>query len=157
MMLEVISFDRGEMRRCGFGMSDGISYPTMRQVERLYRRVIEMTGGESGYLSRSNLEYLLETVKDVGERFDRKHAIIKKAAFLLYNIVALHPFVNGNKRTAYELVRLFLQANGYDIEASSEDEYHFLLDVASGKDSAASAERWIATNLAEVRGGASRE
>ena len=138
-------------------MNDEINYPTMKQIERLYRRVIEMTGGESGYLSRSNLEYLLEAVKDVGERLDRKRAVVKKAAFLLYNIVVLHPFVNGNKRTAYENVRLFLQANGYDIVASSADEYQYLLDVASGKDSAASVERWIATNLAEVRGGTSRE
>jgi prophage maintenance system killer protein len=70
-------------------VSDDVSYPTMKQIERLYRRVIEMTGGESGYLSRSNLEYLLETVKDVGERLDRKRAIVKKAAFLLYNVIVL--------------------------------------------------------------------
>ena len=75
----------------------------------------------------------------------------------LSNIVVLHPFVNGRKRTGYELVRLLLQANGYDIVASSEDEYQYLLDVASGKDSEAGVEPWIATNLAEVRGGASRE
>ena len=137
-------------------MSDEICYPTMSQIERLYRRVIQMTGGESGYLSRSNLEYLLDTVRDVGERLERKRAITKKAAFLLYNIVVLHPFVNGNKRTAYELVRLFLQANGYDIDASPHDEYKFLLDVASGKAAAADVERWIATNLAEVRGGSSQ-
>ena len=138
-------------------MADEISYPTMKQVERLYRRVIEMSGGESGYLSKSNLEYLLETVKDVGERLDRKRAITKKAAFLLYNIIVLHPFVNGNKRTAYELVRVFLQSNGYDIVASSKDEYQFLLDVASGRGSATDVERWIARNLAEVRAGESQE
>jgi len=134
-------------------MSGEITYPTMKQIARLYRSVIDMTGGESGYLSRSNLEYLLDTVKDIGERLDRKRAIIKKAAFLLHNIIVLHPFVNGNKRTAYELVRLFLQANSYDIVASSKDGYQFLLDVASGRASAADVERWIATNLAEVSGG----
>ncbi len=138
-----------------FAMSDEITYPTMKQIERLYRRVIELTGGESGYLSKSNLEYLLETVKDVGERLDSKRAIVKKAAFLLYNIIVLHPFVNGNKRTGYELVRLFLQANGYNIDASPKREYDFLLDVASGKASATDVERWIATNLAEVRRGLS--
>ncbi len=84
-------------------------------------------------------------------------AITKKAAFLVYNIIVLHPFVNGNKRTAFELVRLFLQSNGYDVVASSEDEYQFLLDVASGRSSATDVERWIAMNLAEVRGGVSQE
>ncbi len=153
--MEVISLEWSDELGRKFAMSDEISYPTMKQVERLYRQVIEMTGGESGFLNRSNLEYLLETVKDVGERLDVRRAIIKKAAFLLYNIVALHPFVNGNKRTAYELVRLFLRGNGYDIKASSKDEYEFLLGVASGNDSAAGVERWIAMNLEKVGGGAS--
>ena len=138
-------------------MSDEITYPTMKQIERLYRRVIELTGGESGYLSKSNLEYLLETVKDVGERLDRRRAIVKKAAFLLHNVIILHPFVNGNKRAAFELVRLFLDANGYAISASSGGEYVFLLDVASGKASATDVENWIAMNLAKVKGGTSQE
>lgn len=84
-----------------------------------------MTGGEQGHLSKSNLEYLLEAVKSSGEKLDRKQAIVKKAAFLLQNLVVLHPFVNGNKRTAFELVRLFLQLNGYEIKAESNAVYTF--------------------------------
>ena len=62
-------------------MVEEISYPTLGQVSRLYTRPIDATGGERGYLSKSNLEYLLDTVKDVGERPPRRQAIIKKAAF----------------------------------------------------------------------------
>lgn len=80
-------------------LSDEIRYPSVRQVERLYDQIIAMTGGEQGYISKSNLEYLLDTVKDIGERLDRRQALAKKAAYLLYNIIVLHPFVNGNKRT----------------------------------------------------------
>ena len=29
--------------------------------------------------------------------------MVKKAALLLYNIVVIHPFLNGNKRTAFGL------------------------------------------------------
>lgn len=122
----------------------------MRQVGRLYDQIIAMTGGESGYLSKSNLEYLLDTVKDVGERLNRKQALAKKAAFLLYNIIVLHPFVNGNKRTAYELVKLFLRLNGYEINVNPGEAYQFLLDVASGKVSASDVDRWVAMNLTEL-------
>jgi death-on-curing protein len=101
----------------GVSLSDEIRYPSVRQVERLYDQIIAMTGGEHGYISRSNLEYLLDTVKDIGERLDRRQALTKKAAYLLYNIIVLHPFVNGNKRTGYDLVRLFLRLNGYEIRA----------------------------------------
>lgn len=112
-------------------MDEEIRYPSAEQVTRLYERIIKATGGEHGYLSRSNLDYLLDTVKDVGERLPRKQAIVKKAAFLLYNIVVIHPFLNGNKRTAHELAKLFLAANGYTIKEGSAEAYRFILRVAS--------------------------
>lgn len=131
-------------------MNDEIRYPSVKQVERLYDQIIASTGGEHGYLSRSNLEYLLDTVKDVGERLRRKQALAKKAAFLLYNIIMLHPFVNGNKRTAYELVKLFLRLNRYEIRSEPGEAYQFLLDLASGKFAAGDVDKWVATNLTEL-------
>jgi death-on-curing protein len=94
---------------------------------------------------------VLDTVKDVGERFHRKQALTKKAAFLLYNIIVLHPFVNVNKRTAYELVKLFLQLNGSEIDSDPGEAYQFLLDVASGKISAAEVDKWVTINLTELK------
>jgi death-on-curing protein len=132
-------------------LHDEIRYPSLKQVERLYDQIIAITGGEHGYVGKSNLEYLLDTIKDVGERLHRKQALVKKAAFLLYNVILLHPFVNGNKRTAYELVKLFLRLNGYEIDSNRGEAYQFLLDVASGKLSPSDVERWLATNLTEVR------
>lgn len=131
-------------------MKDEIRYPSAKQVERLYDQIIAMTGGEHGYISKSNLEYLLDTVKDVGERLHRKQALAKKGAYLLYNIIVLHPLVNGNKRTAYELVKLFLRLNGYEIDSTPGETYQFLLDVASGKVSAGDVDRWVAMNLTEL-------
>lgn len=132
-------------------MSDEIRYPSVRQVERLYAQIIAMTGGEHGYLSKSNLEYLLDTVKDIGERLERKQALAKKAAYLLYNIIVLHPFLNGNKRTAYQLVDLFLRLNGYEIRSNGPNAYQFLLDIASGRVSAADVDRWVAMNLTQSK------
>ncbi len=131
-------------------MNHEIRYPSVKQVERLCNQIIAMSGGELGYLSKSNLEYLLDTVKDVGERLRGKQALAKKAAFLLYNVIVLHPFVNGNKRTGYELVKLFLRLNGYEIDANPGEVYQFLLDVASGKVSASDVDKWVTMNLTEL-------
>jgi death-on-curing protein len=46
--------------------------------------------------------------------------------------LANHPFVDGNKRTGYVLMRLFLKKNGMDIVADEETKYQYLIDVASG-------------------------
>ncbi len=115
----------------------------------MYVELIKATGGEHGYLSKSNLDYILDTVKDVAESLPRRKAIVKKSAFLLYNVVIVHPFLNGNKRTAYELMRLFLRLNGYRISPETEEAYEFLVAVASAKNSEADVERWIARHLEE--------
>jgi death-on-curing family protein len=131
-------------------LSEEIHYPSIEQVSRLYKRIIEATGGESGYLSKSNLGYLLETVKDVGERLPRRQAIVKKAAFLLYNVIAIHPFLNGSKRASHELVKLFLESNGYAMAEDATEAYRFLLAVASGRASESEVEVWVARHLTEL-------
>ncbi len=128
-------------------MSEEIQYPSPVQVSKLYDQIIKATGGEHGYLNRSNLDYILDTVKDVGERLPRRKAIVKKAAFLLYNVIVVHPFLNGNKRTAYELMKLFLRSNGYRTSPDTDDAYEFLLSAASSKNSEADVESWIARHL----------
>ena len=112
-------------------MSEEIRYPSIAQVARLYDEIVKASGGEHGYLSWSNLDYILDTVKDVGESLPRRQAIIKKSAFMLYNVIIVHPFLNGNKRTAYELLRLFLRLNDYRVSPETEEAYEFLLAVAS--------------------------
>ena len=77
----------------------------------------------------------------------KERALVKKSAFLLYNMVVLHPFVNGKKKTSYELVRPFLRLNGFELGPSPTEVYGFLPKIASGKASGADAKRWMATNL----------
>ena len=130
-------------------LAEEFQYPTLAQVSRLHDQVIKATGGEHGYLSKSNLDYILDTVKDIGESLPRRRAMVKKSAFLLYNVIIVHPFLNGNKRTAYELMRLFLTLNGYRVSPDTEEAYQFLLAIASAKNSEADVERWIARHLEE--------
>ena len=132
-------------------MSEEIRYPSLAEVSRLYDRITKSTGGESGYLSKSNLEYLLDAVRDIAETLPRKQAIAKKASFLLYNVIVVHPFLNGNKRTGYGLAELFLASNGYEILAEAEESYRFLLEVAMGKASEKAVEGWVARHLTELR------
>ena len=101
---------------------------------------------------RENLEYLLDTAKDVGERNPRRQAFVKESAFLLYDVVTTHPFLNGDKRTALELVRLFLRSNDLRPSAKVKESYGFLLAIASGKLSETWVGFWVATRLSESKG-----
>jgi death-on-curing protein len=127
-----------------------IRYPTFEQTKGLHERVLKMTGGERGRLSSSNLEFVLDAVREIGEGLDRKRAIVKKAAFLIHQVILLHPFVNGNRRTAFELTKQFLERNGFVFKPRAEAAYAFLLEIATSRASMADIEEWIATNLTEA-------
>ena len=81
----------------------------------------------------------------------REEAIVKKAAFLLYSLVVQHPFINGNKRTAFEVVDSFLELNGYNLGAGTDESYHFLAEIGAENVSQLQTEKWIARNLAMKR------
>lgn len=121
----------------------------MGQIETLYRRIIEQTGGEHGYLSRGNLDYVMDMVREVGEGLPVDQALAKKAAFILFNVVVVHPFLNGNKRSAFELARVFLRLNGRDLKVKSDEAYAFLLRVGQNRASIKDVEKWIASHLTE--------
>ena len=134
-----------------YTLAEEIKYPSLDQVSRLYDRTVDETGGERGYLNKSNLEYLLDTVRDVGERLPRRQAIIKKAGFLLYNVIIVHPFLNGNKRTAFGLMEVFLESNGYKVTLDTTEGFEFLVGVGAGRVSEGEVEDWIARHLTELR------
>jgi death on curing protein len=128
-----------------------IKYPSVEQAEWSHNRILEATGGERGDLAKANLEFVFERVKDIGEALERNEAVVKKAAFLLHSLVTQHPFINGNKRTAFEVVDAFLELNGYVLQAETDVVYGILSDLGAGKLSQAQVEDWIVTNLAERR------
>lgn len=132
-------------------MSEEIRYPSTEQVAELYNLTVKASGGDRGYVSRANLEYLLDAVKDIGERLPNRQAIVKKAAFLLYNVVVVHPFLNGNKRTAFGLAGVFLETNGYELASEAKGAYAFLIGIASNKVSEIEVEEWVASHLSERR------
>ncbi|MEV0370712.1 type II toxin-antitoxin system death-on-curing family toxin [Streptomyces sp. NPDC050636] len=57
----------------------------------------------------------------------------EQAAVLLHAIAANHPFVDGNKRTAWLSAAVFLAVNGVDLaEADQDTAYDLVIAVAAG-------------------------
>lgn len=57
-----------------------------------------------------------------------------------------HPFADGNKRTAFVAVELFLRLNGYSLRASDMDCILTMLSVAAGDMDEASFAAWLRAN-----------
>ncbi len=55
------------------------------------------------------------------------------AAAYAYGIARNHPFVDGNKRTAYVVCRTFLVINGWDLVGDLAERYPVFLGLAAGE------------------------
>jgi len=106
---------------------------SIKEAEQIHKILIDTFGGAHGIRDLSALESAL---KRPFQTFDDKElypTVIDKAAALAESILNNHPFIDGNKRTGYVLMRLFLLQNGHDINATQVDKYEFVIGIASGK------------------------
>jgi death-on-curing protein len=55
------------------------------------------------------------------------------AAAYAFGIARNHPFVDGNKRTAWVLARLFLALNGAELHFAPEDAIRAMVALAGGE------------------------
>ena len=67
----------------------------------------------------------------MGRKFVHR-SLFDKAAAYGYHLCADHPFVDGNKRVAFAVMYLFLEKNGYTLQASERDVYQTMMAIASG-------------------------
>jgi death on curing protein len=56
-----------------------------------------------------------------------------KAAVLLESAARNHPLVDGNKRTSWTLMVLFLWLNGYRHDFTADDAFDLVVGVAEGR------------------------
>ena len=72
--------------------------------------------------------------------------IAELAASYGYGIARNHPFIDGNKRTAFVAALLFLAFNDYSFQATDSDKVIVMLKVAAGEITEAEFATWIRNN-----------
>jgi death-on-curing protein len=65
------------------------------------------------------------------------------AASYAFGIARNHPFVDGNKRTAFVAMELFLDLNGLELHATDEDCVLKMLQLAAGEIDESAFAQWI--------------
>ena len=71
---------------------------------------------------------------------------IDLAAAYGFGIASNHPFIDGNKRTAFVAVELFLELNGYELTATDADCVLTMLTLAASEIDEAAFANWIRSN-----------
>lgn len=70
------------------------------------------------------------------------------AACLAFGLARSHPFIDGNKRTAYVACRLFLELNGLTLTAPPARRVLILVALAAGDLDEAGFAAWLRENTA---------
>ena len=123
----------------------------VEEIEQIHKILIEFFGGSQGIRDLSALKSALARPFQTFEKSDLHSTIVSKAAALIESILINHPFIDGNKRTGYVAMRSFLISNGLDIEATQDEKYQFVVNIASGKIRLEEIKEWIANHLAEQK------
>lgn len=92
-----------------------------KYVERLHDTMIEVGGGANGLRDPNLLESALarpRTLFGYGEE-----DIFRLVSVYAEGIARNHPFIDGNKRTAFTSATAFLFANGFDLVEEVGDEH----------------------------------
>ena len=110
----------------------------------VHDELIAEYGGPAGLRDSGLLESALARPLNLAAHGKPDHADL--AACYGVGIAKNHPFVDGNKRTAFVAVELFLALNGWKLSASDTDAVLTMLAVASGKIDETRFAEWVRRN-----------
>lgn len=108
------------------------NFLTKNTVLNIHARQIEIFGGTPGVRDEGLLESALAQPQATfgGELLHPK--ISEQAAAYLYHIAMNHPFIDGNKRTAFAATDTFLRLNGCTLNLTDDRAYDLVMRVARG-------------------------
>ncbi len=116
---------------------------TIDEIFAIHDRAIREYGGSPELLNLGRLEATLAAPRQTMFGEELYPDVLSKAAILFYLLIKNHPFLDGNKRTAFLGLMRFLNINGYALNATNDELYQFTIDVASSVVGKEEAEIWI--------------
>lgn len=120
---------------------------TLAKALEIHQLAIEEFGGSDGLRDEGTLLSALERPNSGFGDVEFYPSAAEKAAALLESIVKNHPFVDGNKRTGYTLARLTLLKSDFDLVATTDERYDFVVKIASGEMEYEAILAWIQEHL----------
>jgi death-on-curing protein len=112
----------------------------------MHEEALMLHGGPEGVRDMGLLESALARPKNQFHYSDSPPSLQRLAAAYAKGIVANHPFVDGNKRTAFIVSVTFLRLNGLQLTANKEDRVVTFWNLADGSLSEEELSAWFESN-----------
>lgn len=109
----------------------------------IHRRQLAEHGGSDGVRDAALLDSALARPQQLLAYGGADVDVPALTAAYAFGIARNHPFVDGNKRTAYVVCRTFLLLNGWDIAGDLHERYPVFLGLAAGELSEDELATWL--------------
>ena len=112
----------------------------------LHSDQIQGHGGSLGLRARGLLESTLDRPRN-RLRYEPDSDLPALAAAYGFGLANNHPFIDGNKRVAFQSMYPFLGLNGFRIEAPEEEVVDVVLSLASGDVDESGLADWLRQHM----------
>jgi len=120
---------------------------TVDYAIKIHNTLIDKFGGIPGLRDRNLLESALARPYQTFDQKDLYKTPAEKSSALIESLITNHPFLDGNKRFGYTAMRLLLLEEGFDIAATENEKYDFVIDIAKGTLKYPDIYSWIINHL----------
>jgi death-on-curing protein len=103
------------------------------KANRIHDDLIDKFGGSKGIRDLGSLEAALNRPYATFDGIDLYITPLDKAAALFESLIINHPFIDGNKRTAYVLMKYLLFKNGFLIKTTQSEKYEMVFRASKGE------------------------
>jgi death-on-curing protein len=105
---------------------------SLEEVLELHDDQISSFGGTPGVRDEGLLESALAQPQSTFGSEYLHPTIAEQAAAYLYHIAMNHPFIDGNKRSAFAVTDTFLRLNGFSLNLTDDRVYDLVMQVVQG-------------------------
>lgn len=121
-------------------------YLTIAEVLAIHKQQIDQYGGIDGIRDESLLESAV-----FRPQTGYYNNMVEEAAALMESLANNHPFLDGNKRTAFAAAHTFLLVNGFDLLVDSISAFEFIMgSISSGEFRFVQILQWLNNHITEV-------
>ncbi len=124
-------------------------YLTLNEVLDLYQQVMEQSGGAVGIRDLNALESAVAQPRMTFGGEELYPTVVEKASALGFSLVMNHPFVDGNKRIGHAAMETFLVLNGFEINASVDEQERVISQLAASDLDRDEFTKWLHIHITE--------
>lgn len=111
-------------------------------VTAIHQMLIAEHGGLPGICDQGLRDSALARPRQQAA-YGKKNSVFQLAAACSYGLARNHPFVDGNKRIALTVAAVFLEINGYSLNAPEAEAVIIYQQLADGKLTEEALAEWI--------------